>query len=123
MKQIFALCALTVIVAGVVAWRAVARPSHFGSFTSAPQAEVRQLIADPKAWLGKTVEIEGTVSEQCRTMGCFFFIRSGKEALRVDLQEVAMKAPMRAGRPVRVEGQVVPYDDGYQFWASAVEFK
>jgi hypothetical protein len=55
-------------------------------------------------------------------MGCFFFFHSGKQSLRVDLQEVAMTAPMREGRRARVEGQLVPYGDGFQFYASAVEF-
>jgi hypothetical protein len=56
-------------------------------------------------------------------MGCFFFFLSGKNMLRVDLQEIAMNAPRRNGRPARVEGQIVPYGDGYQFVASAVEFE
>lgn len=81
--------------------------------------------ADPSGFffLGKTVEIEGTIAEQCKTMGCFFFFRSGKDTLRVDLQDIAMKAPMKEGRASRVEGQIVPYNSGYQFYASAVEFK
>jgi hypothetical protein len=39
------------------------------------------------------------------------------------LQEIAMNAPRRNGHPARVEGQVVPFDHGYQFIASAVEFE
>ena len=30
---------------------------------------------------------------------------------------------MKEGRTARVEGQMVPYFDGHQFHASAVEFK
>jgi hypothetical protein len=56
-------------------------------------------------------------------MGCFFFFRSGKSTLRVDLEEIAMNAPMKNGRRARAEGQMVPYGDGYQLWASAVEFE
>ncbi|HWQ55090.1 MAG TPA: hypothetical protein VN442_15490 [Bryobacteraceae bacterium] len=123
MKKIFTICALTLVVAAVFIWRTTAKPSRFGTFTGAPRAEVATLIAEPKAFLGKTVEIEGTITEQCKAMGCFFTFRSGKEGLRVDLQEVAMHAPMREGRPARVEGQMVPFNDGYQFYASAVEFQ
>ena len=123
MKKILVLCALTLVVATAMIWRAIAKPSRFGTFTSAPKAEVVRLIAEPKAFLGKTVEIEGAISEQCKTMGCYFFFRSGKDTLRVDLQEVAMKAPMEEGRTARVEGQIVPYNGGYQFYASAVEFE
>ena len=122
MKKILKLCTLILVVAAAWIWRAAAGPARFGSFTGAPKAEVAAVIADPKAYLSRTVELEGIVSEQCKSMGCYFFFRSGKNTLRVDLQEIAMTAPMREGRKARVEGQTVPYDGGYQFFASAVEF-
>ena len=56
-------------------------------------------------------------------MGCFFFFLSGKDRLRVDIEQIAMTAPRKNGHQARVEGQIVPYGDGYQFVASAVEFK
>src|SRR5215467_12120738 len=117
MKKILTLCFVILLAAAVWLWRAAARPARFGAFTGAPRAEVASLVADPKSHLGKTLEIEGVISEQCRSMGCFFFFRSGKDTLRVDLQDVAMTAPMREGRKARVEGQVTPYGDGYQFFA------
>jgi uncharacterized protein YdeI (BOF family) len=123
MKKIVILCAITALILTGIVWRAVAKPSRFGSFTAAPQAEVARLIADPQSFLGKTVTIRGSITEQCKSMGCYFFFRSGKDTLRVDIQEVAMTAPMREGRPARVEGQLVPYNGGYQFYASAVEFE
>jgi hypothetical protein len=123
MKKILVLCAITLVAVTMVVWWAVAKPNRFGTFTSAPKADVVRLIADPKSFLGKTVEIEGTVADQCTAMGCYFFFRAGKDILRVDLQEVAMKAPMMNGRAARVEGQMVPYNGGYQFYASAVEFE
>ena len=123
MKTIFLFCALTLAAAGALIWRAAARPSSFGTFSSAGKAPVGELIAHPTQFLGKTVAVEGTISAQCKSMGCFFFFRSGKSALRVDLQEIAMHAPMREGRRARVEGQIVPYDGGYQLSASGVEFE
>jgi hypothetical protein len=123
MKKIFALCIVTAaIIAGLV-WRAAVGPSHFGEFTDASQVQVADLAGQPYAYLGKTVEVEGTIAEQCKTMGCYFFFRSPKGSLRVDLQEIAMTAPMREGHSARVQGQLVPYDGGYQLSANAVEFK
>ena len=39
MKKIFLLCFATLLVATVLIWRAVAKPSRFGQFTGAPRAE------------------------------------------------------------------------------------
>lgn len=123
MKKILVLCILTAMVATAMVWRAFGKPSRFGTFTAAPKASVATLIADPQAFLEKTVEIEGTITEQCKAMGCFFFFHSGTAVLRVDLQDIAMKAPMKEGHTARVEGQMVPFNGGYQFSASAVEFE
>jgi hypothetical protein len=123
MKKIFVLCILTAVLATVLVWRALAKPSRFGTFTDAPKAHVATLIADPQVFLGQTVEIEGIVSEQCKSMGCFFFFPAGKAVLRVDIQEVAMTAPMKEGHAARVQGRMTPYNGGYQFSASAVEFE
>ena len=123
MKKILILCASILVIAAVFIWRAAARPARFGAFIGAPKTAVTSVIADPKAYVSRTVSIEGVVSEQCTSMGCYFFFKSGKDTLRVDLQEIAMTAPMREGHRVRVEGQTVPYNGGYQFYASAVEFE
>jgi hypothetical protein len=123
MKTILILCALSLVVGVALIWHAVRLPSEYGAFTGAPKAEVADLIDRPKDFLHKSLTIEGTVREQCTTMGCYFFFLSGKNKLRVELQDIAMNAPRRNGRTARVEGQVVPYGDGYQFVASAVEFE
>ena len=123
MRTILTLCALTLVLGAALGWRALRSPSHYGEFAGAPKADVADLIDKPKDFLHRTVAIEGTVRQQCTTMGCFFFFLSGKNMLRVELRDIAMNAPRRNGRPARVEGQIVPYDHGYQFLASAVEFE
>jgi uncharacterized protein YdeI (BOF family) len=122
MKKILILCAATLVVASVFIWRAVARPNRFGNFTGAPHAEVVALVERPKDFVGKPVSVEGTISEQCKAMGCYFNFKDGDKSLRVDLQDIAMTAPMHEGKPARVEGQLVPYGDAYQLYATAVEF-
>lgn len=123
MRTIFAICGLTLLLSAVLAWRYLQKPAEFGTFVGAPQIQVADVLKDPKHYLGQTVTLEGTIREQCKSMGCFFFLSAGSKQLRVDLQEIAMTAPMREGRPVRVEGQIVTYQEGYQLWAGAVEFK
>ncbi len=123
MRTILAICVLTLVVGAVLIWKAVRLPTHYGAFSGSPHAEVADLIDRPQDFLHKTVTIEGTVRQQCATMGCYFFFLSGKKMLRVELNQVAMNAPQRNGHTARVEGQIVPYGDGYELVASAVEFE
>lgn len=122
MKKILILCTVTLVVASVFIWRAVAKPTRFGSFAGAPRAEVAALVERPKDFVGKPVSVEGTITEQCKAMGCYFNFKDGGKSLRVDLQDIAMTAPMHEGKLARVEGQLVPYGDAYQLYATAVEF-
>ena len=122
MRTILALCALSLVIGAVLIWQVVSLPNEYGGFTGAPKADVADLIERPKDFLHHTVAIEGTVRKQCTTMGCYFFFLSGENLLRVDLEQITMVAPRRNGHRARVEGQMVPYGDGYQFVASAVEF-
>ena len=123
MKIIFALCAAVLIGGGFLIYRSTRMPNKYGTFSDVPEVKVIDLIERPKAYLKKTVAIEGVVREQCTSMGCYFFFREGDKALRVDIQTVAMTAPRKNGHQARVEGQLVPYGDGYQLAANAVEFK
>jgi hypothetical protein len=66
MKKIIVLCALTAVVVAVMVWRAVAQPSRFGSFTSAPKSDVAGLVAHPQMFVGKTVEVEGPSPSSAR---------------------------------------------------------
>jgi hypothetical protein len=123
MRTIFGLCAVILVVGAVLGWRATRMPTKYGDFTGAAKVQVQDLIERPKDFLGKTVLIEGEVREQCKTMGCFFFFSAGEKTLRVDLQQVAMNAPMHEGRAARAEGQMEVYGDTFQLVANAVEFK
>ena len=123
MKTIFVLCGLILVAGGLYAWHTTRTPDVYGTFSGAPAVPVADLIAAPTSYLHKTVSIEGIVTEQCAAMGCYFFVPSGTSKLRVDLEEIAMSAPRKEGHPARIEGQIVPYGDGYQLLASAVEFK
>lgn len=123
MRTIFVLCGSILLAGGFLLWRTMQAPSVYGSFNGAQTVAASDLIERPKAFAGKTVSVVGIISQQCKAMGCFFFFRSGDKTLRIELSDIAMHAPMREGHEARVEGQIVSYGDGYQLFASAVEFK
>ena len=123
MRTILALCASVLVAGGVLIWRAMQLPDKFGEFTGAKEVSVEEVVARPQRFTGKMVAVRGTVKEQCKSMGCYFFFDSPNGKLRVELKDIAMDAPMREGHPAHVEGQVVPYIDGYQLHASAAAFE
>jgi hypothetical protein len=124
MKTILALCGAILLAGGILVYRAMRVPTVYGTFTGAPKAEVADVLARPKDFLHKTIALEDVIRNQCTTMGCYFFFQSDQTLLRVELAEIAMNAPKRRnGRKARVEGQLVPYDHGYQVVATAVEFE
>jgi hypothetical protein len=123
MRAIISICVLILGVGAFALWKTAQLPTSFGEFTGAPEAPVVDLIERPKDFLGKTVLVTGLVRRQCKSMGCFFFFHTGDKSLRIDLEEIAMNAPMKEGHLARVEGQIISYRDGYQLFASAVEFK
>ena len=123
MKTILAITALALAIGSFALWRAFRTPNTFGAFDGAQKVEVAALIERPRDFLGRKVLVEGQITEQCKAMGCYFFIPAGKKTLRIDLEEIAMTAPRHEGGQARVEGQLVPHGDGYQLWASAIEFK
>jgi len=123
MRTILALCALILVIGSVFIWRAMQLPDRFGKFAGGQEVNVEDVVARPQAFVGKLISLRSTVREQCTTMGCYFFFHTANGKLRVELKDIAMDAPMRQGRPARVEGQIVPYMDGYQLYASAVAFE
>ena len=123
MKTIFGMCAVILAVGGYFLWKSMQLPTVSGTFIGAPRTEVALLVAKPKEYLEKTVLIEGQVLQQCKAMGCFFFFQVGDQQLRVDLEQIAMNAPMREGHVAKVEGHMVPFGNGYQLLATAVEFQ
>ena len=122
MKTILGLCLTIVLAGGFLLWQNSRKPEQMGVFTGAPKVEAAALIERPEAYLSQTVLVEGEVRYQCKAAGCFFFFTEGSKQLRVDLEEVAAKLPIREGRMARVEGRLVKYGDGYQLLGSGVEF-
>jgi hypothetical protein len=123
MRTIIAVCVVTLFAGGLAMWQATQLRTVFGQFTGAPETAVADLIGSPIHFAGKTVLVKGPVRQQCKAMGCFFFLHAGQKRLRVNLEEIAMKAPMKEGHQARVEGEIVRYRDTYQLLATAVAFE
>lgn len=122
MRTILGLCAVVLIAGVTAAWRYTHATEVFGQFQNAPVVPLERVLADPLAYEGKPVAMEGDVRRQCKVTGCFFSFVAGERSMRVELETIAPQAPQREGRRARVEGVITKTAGGHELIASAVEF-
>ncbi len=70
---------------------------------------VSAILADPEAYLGQQVQVEGTVVDVCEMRGCWLAVAGEKdgELIRVKVEDGVIVFPMSArGLMARVEGVV-----------------
>jgi hypothetical protein len=127
MKVILILCGL--ILAGAVTAFFVLRPKSNAcicgeNLRGLEPAALAQVIGKPEDFLKKDIKIEGTVVRQCPHCTCWLLVRdaAGHE-LRVEAGDLGHPVPYRPGRNVVVEGRLIRYGEGYEFVATAVEFR
>lgn len=82
---------------------------------------IAEILADPEAWVGKTVQIEGEVSGVCARQGCWMDLTSPSDAtLRVKVDDGVIVFPQEAvGRRAVAEGVVEIMElerDRYEAW-------
>ena len=46
---------------------------------------IKELEKNKNKYLGKTVKVEGTITEVCQDMGCWFYVNDGTGTIYVDL--------------------------------------
>ncbi len=88
----------------------------------AETTSVAKILADPDAYVGKTVRIEGKVTDVCPMKGCWMELEEGdgKSRLRVKVDDGVIVFPVDAkGKSAVAEGVVeaIPMDrDSYVGW-------
>lgn len=85
---------------------------------------IRDILANPKAYEGKTVTIEGKIANECQT-GCWFYVKvaQGNSVIYVDIEPAGFAIPQNVGRKVLVEGKVVLKKTGPMIVGKGVEIK
>ena len=85
--------------------------------TSTPIAEI---VADPDAFDGERVRVEGTVTDVCPRKGCWMSLRSGDAAVRIKVEDDVIVFPEEAKEhSARAEGVVELLDldrESYTSW-------
>ena len=93
------------IVGGVVPNDA----AHFGApFTVEAVLPAADLLADPAAYVGQTVRVEGRVADVCQQAGCWMVLAEGDKSIRVMMKDHAFAVDKGGtGAIADIEGEVV----------------
>ena len=114
---------IVVLLFALAAGLAAADERSFGAPLSPDLAvtAIGDIVADPDAWAGKRVRIEGRVSGVCEHMGCWLELASPDDvALRVKVDDGVIVFPSDAvGAHAEAEGEVEILEltrDEYEDW-------
>ncbi len=70
---------------------------------------------------GKTVNLEGIITTQCQSNGCWFFLNDGSGQILVDLAPKGFAIPPKTGKKAKVTGTVVQEQGSFRIIAYGVE--
>lgn len=74
---------------------------------AAETTSIARLLADPKAFAGKTIKVQGSVLDVCPKAGCWMELGAPGGAVRVKVDDGVMVFPVDAkGKPAVAEGKV-----------------
>lgn len=89
---------------------------------SAPKIKVKDVYLDP-ASAGKRVTVEGKISSQCGSNGCWFVLDDTTGQMFINLAPANITIPPRMGKKARVSGTVTRVQDELQLFAHGVELR
>jgi len=120
-----ALSIILIIVIAAVSFGFFAKTEKYGeAIANRNLTAVKDILADPKAWEGKLVTIEGKIANECST-GCWFYVQvgSGNLTIYVDTGNSGFAIPQKVGKKILVEGKVVIKKTGPMIQARGLEIK
>ncbi len=115
------LAALAVVLA-FAALPAGAADSYGKGVALAEATPIAAIVADPDAWVGKTVRVEGRVADVCPMKGCWMELAEEESGhvVRIKVDDGVIVFPSdAAGRPAVAEGVVKAIEmtrDAYVGW-------
>lgn len=87
---------------------------------NAPKVLVKDVMLNP-SYQGKTVNLEGKITTQCASNGCWFFLNDGTGQIFVDLATNGFAIPSKQGKNAKVTGVVSSGQAGIYLIAIGVE--
>ena len=96
--------------------------AYGNTLTDNEAVAVSAVLADPAAYNGQTVKIEGKIVSECMT-GCWFGLEDDGVSIHVDIKPAGLAIPQRVGKDVVVEGTVAVEDNNVMFLGQGVEIR
>lgn len=80
--------------------------------TKQPVVSIADLAGKPEAYVGKSFQVKGKITEVCQVMGCWVMLTDGKGSMmRVQMEDGKVAFPKdAAGRSAVAEGVLAKYD-------------
>lgn len=85
-----------------------------------PIVKVKDVFLDA-SWQGKMVILEGVISTQCQSSGCWFFLSDGTARVFVNLAPKGFTLPPKTGKKAKVMGEVARDQHNVQIIAHGIE--
>ena len=85
------------------------KAQDFGApFTIEEVTTSKDIFSDPEKFVGKTLRVEGKVSDVCQKMGCWMVITEGDKSMRITTKDHGFfVAKDGAGSTCHIEGKVI----------------
>ena len=116
MKKTLMLLAVVTVVGGSI-WFVIdggqASESNYGMSPGTVVAPISDLQQNPDKYLGQTVTVEGELTKECPTTGCWWYVKDNTGEIRADSLAGGFALPLNhEGRTIRTTGKLQKGEGG-----------
>lgn len=82
--------------------------TYGGAWEEGPVVPVKTVLDSPATYAGKTLTVEGEVSDVCQKKGCWMVVSDGTRTMRVTMKDHAFGVDMQGtGAKAQIHGELV----------------
>jgi hypothetical protein len=116
MKKTVIVMAIVMLVA-ISIWYTVGggggKNNSFGTGAQSAITSIGDIQKDPAKYLNQVVTVEGEMTKECPTSGCWWYIKDQSGEIRADSAGSGFALPLnRQGQTIRTVGRVVKTESG-----------
>jgi len=123
MEKLYRVALSLILLLGIATANGYAGMEKYGEDISIQKlTAIKDILANPKAYEGKLVAIEGKIATECPS-GCWFYVEvtDGNITIYVDIGKSGFAIPQKKGKKILVEGTVVIKESGPMIQGKGVQ--